>query len=213
MKSLFRALCLLLSLALWPFSTASADDSQKNLFASIYLKKDKIGQVHLTLVHDEAGELQELSAHASVSFLGVKVYGFTQHHHETWSQGELQKMEGRIDDDGTVHEVSLQRTDKDYEVEHNGERRTLPHDAFPTSPWHYLITENTLLFSIVDFELYDVEVTSQPGSVKIGKDRVDATKYTFTGGWEADLWFDEARSFLKGEYDISGRRITVLVDR
>lgn len=209
---MFRALCLLLGLALWPLSAASADDSQKNIFASIYLKKDKIGQVHLTTVHDASGELQELTARASVSFLGVKVYGFSQEHHEVWSGGELQKMEGRIDDDGTIHEVSLQRTERSYEYEHNGERGTLPHDAFPTSPWHYLITESQLLFSIVDFELYDVEVASQPGSVKIGKDTRDATKYTFTGGWEADLWFDRARSFLKGEYDISGRRITVVVD-
>ena len=192
---------------------ALAGGTQKSRFASIYLKNDKIGQIHLTSVHTESGELEELSAKASVSFLGVTLYEFNQQHHETWKGGELQKMVGRTDDNGTIHEVALLRTAREYEVEYNGQHLTLPHGAFPTSPWHYKITENTLLFNIVNFELLKVEVSESPDTVTIGSESIPATKFEFTGGWKARLWFDESRFFLKGEYDVAGRQVTVVIDR
>ena len=209
---MFRLIHALVIVSLLSLGTALADSSQKNRFASIYLKKDKIGHVHLTSVHDESGELEELTAKASVSFLGVKIYGFSQHHTETWGGGELQKMVGRTDENGTIHDVSLQRTARDYEVEYNGEQQNLPLGAFPTSPWHYKITENTQLFNIVNFDLLEVEVNDSPDTVIIGGEAVSATKFTFTGDWEARLWFDEARSFVKGEYDVGGRQVKVVID-
>ena len=130
----------------------------------------------------------------------------------SWKGGELQKMVGRTDDNGEIHEVALLRTAREYEVEYNGQHLTLPHGAFPTSPWHYKITENTLLFNIVNFELLKVEVSESPDTVTIGSESIPATKFEFTGGWKARLWFDESRFFLKGEYDVAGRQVTVVVD-
>jgi len=209
---MFRLTYALVIVTVLSLGTALADSSQKNRFASIYLKNKKIGQIHLTWVHSESGELEELTAKASVSFLGVKLYGFSQHHQETWNDGELRKLVGRTDDNGTIHEVSLQRTAREYDVEYNGKRKTLPHEAFPTSPWHYKITENTLLFNIANFDLLKVEVNDSPDTVTIGGKTISATKFTFTGDWEARLWFDEAKAFLKGEYDVAGRRVIVLLD-
>ncbi len=209
MLRLTYALAIVTAMSL---NTALAESIQKNRFASIYLENDKIGHVHLTSVHDESGEVEELTAKVSVSFLGFKVYGFGQHHIETWSDGELQTLVGKTDDDGTIHEVFLQRTAREYEVEYNGERQDLPHGAFPTSPWHYKITENALLFNIVNFDLFEVEVNDSPDTVIIGDKTIAATRFTFTGDWEARLWFDEEKSLVKGEYDVSGRQIMVLID-
>jgi hypothetical protein len=202
---------MMLFVVFWP-GTALADSTQKNVFASIYLKKKKIGQVHLTSVHGETGEIEELKSRASVSFLGVKVYAFTQHHHETWRGGELQKMVGHTDDNGTAHRISLERTAEDYEGEYNDKPLVIPYAAFPTSPWHYKITGNTLLFNVVNFDLLKVEVSQSPDPVTIGKETIPATKFEFTGDWQARVWFDEAKSFLKAEYDVAGRRVTVVID-
>ena len=202
----------LVVVTVFSIGTALAESRHKNRFASIYFSDKKIGHVHLTSVHDAVGEIEELTAKASVSFLGVNIYGFSQHHHETWNNGELQELVGRSDDNGTVHETSLQRTAREYDVEYNGERKTLPHGAFPTSPWHYKITKNTLLFNIVNFDLLKVEVNDSPDTVIVGDTMISATKFTFTGDWEAHLWFDEANAFLKGEYDVAGRLVMVVID-
>tara|TARA_R110002095_G_scaffold117691_2_gene102627 strand:+ start:581 stop:1210 length:630 start_codon:yes stop_codon:yes gene_type:complete len=192
--------------------TALADSTQRNLFASVYLKKDKIGHVHLTTTRNEKSEIEKLSANASVSFLGMEVYGFTQNLKESWHSGELQDMNGKTDDNGTAHEISLARNSEDYQATYNGKELTLPLNAFPTSPWHYAITENTLLFNIVDFELLNVKIAKDAETVDIGGKSVDTEKFTFTGDWQATLWFDKNKDFVKGEYDVSGRQVTVILD-
>ena len=192
--------------------TALADSSQRNMFASVYLKGDKNGQVHLTTVRNEKGEVEKLKANASVSFLGMEVYGFTQNLKESWSSGELQEMDGKTDDNGTAHEIALTRNTEDYKATYNGKELTLPLNAFPTSPWHYAITENTLLFNIVDFELLNVKIAKDAETVDVGGKSVEAEKFTFTGDWQAKLWFDKNKDFVKGEYDVSGRQVTVILD-
>jgi len=209
---MFKNLIVFFIFALIVPANALAAGKQENLFASVYLKGDKIGHVHLTTVRDENGELEDLVANASVSFLGLEVYGFTQNLHEKWVSGELSKMDGKTDDNGTPHEISLDRGEKDYRATYNGKDLTLPLDGFPTSPWHYEITENTLLFNIVDFALLKVTVTSSPDTIKINGKSVETEKFEFKGDWVAVLWFDEKKNFVQGEYDVSGRQVTVILD-
>ncbi|MDF2366750.1 DUF6134 family protein [Sneathiella sp.] len=209
---MLRAIATLIILTALLPGAALAEKVQKNQFASVYLKDDKIGQVHLTTIRNEKGEIEEMSANASVSFLGMEVYGFTQNLKESWSSGELQKMDGKTDDDGTAHEISLTRNMEDFKATYNGKDLTLPLNAFPTSPWHYSITDNTLLFNIVDFDLLNVKIAKEAETVKINGKNIETEKFTFTGDWEAKLWFDGNKEFVKGEYDVSGRQVTVILD-
>ncbi|MZR32206.1 DUF6134 family protein [Sneathiella litorea] len=209
---MFRTILALLVFITLSTSAVLADPVKKNQFASVYLKGDKIGQVHLTTIRNEKGEIEEMHANASVSFLGMEVYGFTQNLKETWSNRELQKMEGKTDDNGTAHHISLSRDTENYLATYNGKESTLPLTAFPTSPWHYSITENTLLFNIVDFKLLNVKIEKAADTIKVGDKDINAEKFTFTGDWEAKLWFDANKEFVKGEYDVSGRQVTVILD-
>ena len=42
-----------------------------------------------------------------------------------------------------------------------GKALTLPHDAFPTSVWHYQITQKSLLFDLKDFRLTRIPQLTQ----------------------------------------------------
>ena len=210
---MFRSLSIFFLITVFFVGMARAENMQENIFASVYLKDDKIGHIHLTTVANEKGEIEELRANASVSFLGMEVYGFTQNLTEKWSSGELQEMMGKTNDNGTFHEISLNRGSKGYEATYNMKEIALPITAFPTSPWHYAITENKLLFNIVDFELLKVQIKSDPDTVEVGSKTIETNKFTFTGDWKAILWFDETNKFVKGKYDISGRQIMVVVDQ
>ncbi|USG62630.1 DUF6134 family protein [Sneathiella marina] len=210
---MFRSLSIFFVIALFFVGVAHAEKKQENIFASVFLKGDKIGHIHLTTVTNEKGEIEELKANASVSFLGMEVYGFTQNLTEKWLNGELQEMRGKTDDNGTPHEISLDRDNTGYKATYNMKAIDLPITAFPTSPWHYDITKNKLLFNIVDFELLAVQIQSEPDTVEIEGNSIETVKFTFTGDWKAILWFDKSNKFLKGDYDISGRQITVVVDQ
>ena len=80
----------------------------------MYLDKKKIGQFHVRISRAETGEIEELRARASVSMLGVRLYEFTQDLTQTWRAGELQKLQGMADDNGTKYDLQLAREAKNY---------------------------------------------------------------------------------------------------
>jgi Domain of unknown function (DUF6134) len=210
---MIRILSIFVLVTVFSTGLARANKIQENIFASVFLKDDKIGTIHLTTVADENGELEELRANASVTFLGAEVYGFTQNLTEKWSEGDLVDMEGKTDDDGTAHEISLKREADGYRAIYNKKDIDLPLTAFPTSSWHYEITQNKLLFSTVDFDLLKVEITSEQDTIDVDGKQIATEKFTFTGDWKAILWYDENKRFAKGMYDVSGRQLTVIVDQ
>ncbi len=89
----------------------------------------------------------------------------------------------------------------------------MPHNAFPNSVWHYEITEQSLLFDLIDLKLMKVEVAKKKESIKIDKKSVDAERFDFTGDWKATLWFDQNQQLLRLKYVVEGRDVIVTLDQ
>lgn len=200
-----------LALLLGGACTAAASENN-HYFASIHLDDNKIGQVHYTVQYDDQGEIEELKTRASVSFLGIEVFHFSQHLHEVWRDGELQDLNGHTDDDGDVYDTSLERKPGEYDGALNGKPLVLPHDAFPTSLWHYRITEQSLLFDLKDLRLLKVEVAESADTLSVHGETVAADRFDFTGDWQGAVWFDQDRNFLRAEYQVEKRAVVVTLD-
>jgi hypothetical protein len=191
----------------------AADPQLENHFATIQVDGKKIGQVHYTLQRDEQGEIETLKTRASMSILGINLYSFSQDLNEQWASGELQAMDGHTDDDGKKFTVSLARKPAEYTAVLNDNSMTLPHDAFPNSVWHYAITEQSLLFDLIDLKLIKVDVSKRQERIKIDKKNVDAERFDFTGDWKATLWFDQDRQLLRLKYVVQGRDVVITLDQ
>lgn len=189
--------------------SAAQSAAQEQFFASILLDKKKIGQVHIRLTRGETGEVEELRARASVSLLGIKLYEFTQDLNQTWKDGELQKMSGNADDNGKKYDVAVDRQPDEYRGTVNGKAVTLPVEAFPNTLWHFGITDHNLLFKETDLQLQRVKVVSARETITLHGNKVAATRATISGDFDAVVWFDEDKNFLKGEYEMDGRKIRV----
>ena len=189
-----------------------AGGADENHFASIYLDEKKIGQIHYTLRTDEKGMVEELKTRSSVAILGFQVYYFTQHLHEVWKTGELQSMRGDTDDHRKIYKTSLERKPKEYTGMLNGRPLTLPHDAFPASVWHYEITQKSLLFDLKDLRLMKVKVNRIDESASIAGRTIPASRFDFSGDWQASIWFDQNRQLVKMDYKAEGRDIVVIMD-
>lgn len=189
---------------------AGAED--QNHFASIYLDEKKIGQVHYILRTDEKGFVEELKTRSSVSILGFQVYYFTQDLHEVWKTGELQSLRGDTDDHRKIYKSSLKRNPKEYNGTLNGKPLTLPHNAFPASVWHYEITQKSLLFDLKDLRLMKVKVNKIEDSASVAGRSIPASRFDFSGDWQASIWFDQKRQLLKMNYKAEGRDIVVIMD-
>lgn len=210
MKGSVQAIFVAASLVFGPvFATAGHFAEPEQFFASIILDKKKIGQVHIRLTRGETGEIEELRARASVSMLGIKLYEFTQDLNQTWQDGELQNMHGRADDNGKTYDVAVDRQASQYDGKVNGKAVTLPIEAFPNTLWHYGIVDQTLLFKQTDLELLHVKIVEATETIKLHGKSIATKRATFSGGFEAVVWFDEHDNFVQGQYEMDGRKIRV----
>jgi calcineurin-like phosphoesterase family protein len=194
------------------FMVQGAHAADQNHFASIFLDGKKIGQVHYTVRTNDQGMVEEIKTRSSLSILGFQVYYFTQDLHEVWKSGELQNLQGNTDDHNTIYKSSLQRNPTEYDGVLNGKTLTLPHNAFPTSVWHYAITQKSLLFDLKDLRLMKVKVTKSEDPVTSVGRSIAASRFDFFGEWKASIWFDQNQQLLKMHYNVQGRDIVVAIN-
>lgn len=194
------------------FAAVGEAAEPEQFFASVFLDKKKIGQFHVRVNRAETGEIEELRARASVSMLGLNLYEFTHDLTQTWRAGELQKLRGTADDNGTKYDLQLARGAQDYSGELNKKPVTLPIAAFPNSIWHYGIVNHTLLFNEVDLKLLKVTTTQGTDTVEFDKKKIPADRVTIKGDFAATVWFDRDRNFIMAELPIAGRKVLVKRD-
>jgi Family of unknown function (DUF6134) len=194
------------------FAAAGQAAEPEQFFASVYLDKKKIGQFHVRISRAETGEIEELRARASVSMLGVKIYDFTHDLTQTWRDGELTRLQGRADDNGTKYDLQLAREAKNYTGKVNNKAVTLSLEAFPNSIWHYGIVDHALLFNEVDLKLLKVTTTQGNDTVEVDRKKIPAKKVTIKGEFAATVWFDQDRNFVMAELPIAGRKVVVRRD-
>ena len=124
----------------------------------------------------------------------------------------MEHLWGQANDDGKVYDVDLKRKPFGYAGILNKQTIELPENSFPTAVWHYAITQHRILFSIPELNLLKVEISKTDDTVRIGDESIAAEKFEFSGDWEATVWFDADRQFLKWQYKVKGRTVIVLVD-
>ena len=202
---------LLLSVVFGLAAAGQAAEPEQ-FFASVFLDKKKIGQFHVRISRAETGEIEELRARASVSMLGIQLYEFTHDLTQTWRAGELQKLSGNADDNGTKYDLRLTRGATDYSGAVNGKPVTLPIEAFPNSIWHYGIVDHSLLFNEVDLKLLKVTTTKGNDTVELDKRKIPAQRVAIKGDFAATVWFDQNRNFVMAELPIAGRKVLVKRD-
>lgn len=189
-----------------------AQARQENQFATVSVDGKKVGQVHYTISYGDDGEIEDLKTRASLSILGIKLFSFSQDHKEQWSGGELQNMKGYTDDDGTIYNVTLERNATEYDATVNDKPLTLPHNAFPISLWHYELTEQDLVFDLIDFELMKVKVARSDEALKIGKESIKAERYDITGDLTGALWYGTDKRFLQARFTKDKYEIQITID-
>jgi Family of unknown function (DUF6134) len=202
---------LLLGFVICLTGVAEAAEPEQ-FFASVFLDKKKIGHFHVRVSRAETGEIEELRARASVSMLGIRLYEFTHDLTQTWRDGELERLQGVADDNGTKYQLQLTRQASDYSGEVNSKPVTLPVQAFPNSIWHYGIVDHSLLFNEVDLQLLKVTTAHASDTVEFDKKRIPVERITIKGDFAATIWFDQDKNFIMADLKLAGRTVSVRRD-
>jgi hypothetical protein len=168
--------------------------------------------VHFSATHNDKVVLQELQTNTSYSVFGVELYHHTLDVHELWKDGEIQTLSVTSNDNGDLYDADLTREAGAYAGHLNSKPFAIPLEAFAVAVWHYAIAENSLLFNLPDLNLYRVKVNKSTDKVTVDGRKIPAEKFEFSGDWEATVWLDEKRRFLKWTYSVLGIDVVVLMD-
>jgi Family of unknown function (DUF6134) len=181
--------------------------------ARIYVDDDRAGTASFTRAVTDEAKVDEVASRVAVKFLGFEVFEFTQNLRQRWKGGQLQSLYGYTDDDGEIFEANLSRRDGALVGTLNGEPVELPGEAFPTSVWHYEVTERPILFDVKDLELRHVKVKRSEEVLEIDGQRIPTERFDFVEGWDATVWYDDQQRLVQFVYAEGDHEVKVVPER
>lgn len=127
---------------------------------------------------------------------------------ETWKDGKLVALEGRVNDDGTRERVMARVQDDALEVDGDGFEGRIDRPILPASHWNVAQTEAQTLLSSENGELIDVKVERLGREViKAGGVQVEANKFLMDSDIDVTLWYDDQGRWLKLAFEARGQAI------
>lgn len=154
----------------------------------------------------------QLIAHTEVDLRAgigpITVYRYQLDATETWRNGELVSLEGRVNDDGDRGSVEAQRQGEQINVKGTGFDGLVPSGILPSSHWNVEQTGVEQILSTGDGELLNVDVKEQGReNVSIGDTRLPATRYLMDSDIDVSLWYDDAGRWVKLAFSARGQDI------
>jgi len=127
---------------------------------------------------------------------------------ETWKDGKLVALEGRVNDDGTREGVRAKSEGNSLVVDGDGYTGEVAPDILPASHWNVAQTTAQRLLSSENGELIDVTVRSLGReTIEAGGKSVVANKYLMDSDIDVTLWYDDAGRWLKLAFEARGQSI------
>jgi hypothetical protein len=148
---------------------------------------------------------QETSV-AMVTDLNVKVAFFTAYYmqqteNERWVKGRLVALNSTSDNNGTRHTVSAAPKGTSLEVRVDGKATLVDPNITPANFWSSELLGRPVMLDTKDGQVMPVSV--QDGGeeeLTINSQTVKAHRYTITGKYSQDLWFDDQSHLVQAKF-------------
>lgn len=169
-------------------------------------------------VQFETGAGGQLVARTDVALragLGpITLYRYDLEATETWQDGELQTVSGKVNDDGKKRSVTASRSGGALSVKGSDFTGRAPDGVIPASHWNYAQTQVRKLLSTEDGEILDVAV-SRVGreTIRAGGRTIDANRYRLDSAVDVDLWYDDTGRWVKLAFEARGQSIEYVLDQ
>ncbi|MFN7179606.1 DUF6134 family protein [Hyphomonas sp.] len=169
-------------------------------------------------VRFEEGADGSLIARTDVSLkagLGpVTLYRYQLEAAETWANGQLVKVSGKVNDDGKRRSVTAAREGAALKVKGSDFTGTAPKEVVPASHWNYAQTMTRKLLSTEDGEILDVRVDRiGRETIEAGGKTIEANRYRLDSALDVDLWYDDDGRWVKLAFEARGQKIEYVLDR
>jgi hypothetical protein len=197
-------------------SAAGGTAYGESLVFSAFRNGQPIGTHALTFRREGGQLVVSTSIDFAVKLLGITAYRYKHRSREIWSGDQLQSITSVTDDDGKHYKVSARQESNGLVVERETPgavasdrgheqvgaiRETMPSGLLPSTHWNMNQTKQSRLLNSQKGIQESIDV------VRVGRETVktvagtlDATRYTYSGSFRMDQWFDDRGRWVKSVF-------------
>lgn len=198
MPILERAVGVLAGCSVMLAGAAQAETTPLSLRFAVMRGDTQIGTNTIELSYNGGQTSVRIATHVEVTIAFVKLYQFDQTETEQWSDGRLQSLSSRTDDNGKVHSVTAHSRQGKLVVDGDGRLRLADAAILPVSLWNqpYLgqgVGLDPEVGSIVPVSVTD---KGQDEMVVAGRTQ-SAHHFVIRTTFAQDVWYDERGRLIK----------------
>lgn len=165
----------------------------------------------------ESGPGGALVAKTAVSLkagLGpVTLFRYRLEASETWKNGALLALTGKVYDDGKQRSVTASRAGDVLNVDGTDYKGKAPGGIIAASHWNFAQTKASQLLSTEDGEILKVKVTAiGREQIEAGGKLIEAEHFRLDSAVDVDLWYDETGRWVKLAFEARGQQIEYVLE-
>jgi len=168
----------------------------------VYRHGEKVGH-HKVRFNYRGSDLMVSSQFSlEIRVLFFSAYNYLYQSESLWRQGEMHSLTATVDDDGTVVTASAARDGDRYRITSPDGTATAIAPVYPTNHWHVGVLEQDRVLNTLTGRINDVRIAeSGRGTVPTERGEVMATRYAYSGDFDAEVWYDDAGRWVKMRFD------------
>ncbi len=191
----------LFALALWLPWSAAADPEKlygPEIVFEVLRDGKKVGRHITRFTRDENNLTVASTMSLEVALFSIPLYRFRYEAEERWSDGRLQRLRVRVDDDGEAYDVRADPLGDGLRIVGPKGRVDSPATLYPTSHWAAQVLKGDKVLNTLTGRINQVAIApGRPEAVAVKGGTVRATPYRYTGDLTTTAWYDDRGRWVK----------------
>ncbi|MEO1568563.1 MAG: DUF6134 family protein [Pseudomonadota bacterium] len=143
----------------------------------------------------------------------ITVFKYTLDSAETWRDGTLIGLSGKLNDDGRKGRVQASADGDVLVVDGSEFEGQVDLGILPSSHWNVKQSKADRLVSTEDGEILTVTMVPKgTETIQVAGETIEASRYLLDSDIDVDLWYDETGRWVKLTFEARGQTIEYVLD-
>ncbi len=168
----------------------------------VYRNGSKVGYHHVRLSQIGAEILAESEFTLRIKLLFITAYSFDYRSQAVWREGQLQRLDVKVDDDGKLINLTVRRDGDVMKIDGRSGRISETAPLFPTNHWHAGVLKQSRVLNTLTGRINKVLIApAGMEAVETEHGRVEATRYVYSGDLQTEVWYDGSGRWVKMRFE------------
>ncbi len=168
------------------------------IFFDVYREDSKVGFHWVKFTKMGKGIGVESKFKLRINFLFFTAFQFDYQSTATWTKGHLRRLKATIDDDGKLFSILAVRKLDFFRLNGPDGEVRVNAPLYPTNHWNVAVLEQNRVLNTLTGKINNIQIKAQNREPVLTENgNIFATRYTYSGDLETEVWYDDAGRWVK----------------